>query len=368
MMKQFIIIIFLLGYAMTSSAQVANDYVLLPGATHLLPTGEHLKLIIQWHDIDGTPHEGISAFLKTQTPEWFINGKPLTNQDAGEGNLSVDLTLENAVYTAPATIPKTNPVNISVRFHPTDTSKLIVTLVCNITVIDPGNKWYVAFTYTSFDTQSDISTNELHTNTTHTTANASMLIKGAPAEADGHTSINTDYDTIVTYNNSGNWSQQTLDVSKDINGNIEEKTERNYNGSVTKDQRGIEFEYDPSPGGIKELAAAGLSFSKIGKEQFWKRNDNNALVSTTETVNEPSGKDILLGSNKDVVKKTKDGFTIDGHVQQDTSYTDVTGVKHTAHATTIYHVIISRKASKKDNTYISNNKAEMIKKQLAKFV
>lgn len=126
-MKQLIIILLLFAFVKSASAQVANDYVLFPGASDLLPAGEQLKLFIQWYDVDGIPHEGVSAFIKAQTPEWFIDGKPVSSHDASMGHLSVDLTFEHAVYAAPATLPKVNPINISVRFHPTDTSKAMVT-------------------------------------------------------------------------------------------------------------------------------------------------------------------------------------------------------------------------------------------------
>ena len=147
-----------------------------------------------------------------------------------------------------------------------------------------------------------------------------MLIKGTPPDEDGSVTINTvESDTLVAYSSSGNWSQKIMDVSKDLNGTLHEKTVRNYSGVVTKDKNGIEFEYDTSPGGIKGVAGAGLSYSRKGREQFFKRDQNNQMAETDEIVNDEKGETILLGSCRDIVKKTTNGFEIDGFEKSDTN-------------------------------------------------
>ncbi len=333
----------LLGFISTNGhAQNVFNYVLLPGSSSMLPIDEQMKFAIQWYSIDGMPHEGVNAYSKNQLPEWTINGLPLTNQNPTNGKLTVDLTFEKATYTAPSKIPSANPVVIAVRFHASDTSKEMITLICNIKIVDPGNKWFVSFTYSGSEFKSDKSASEERIYGNQITGSASMLIKGMPPDQDGHMTINTsEGDTIASYSSSGQWQENILEISKDINGMITEKTIRDHEGTPTKDENGIEFEYDPSPGGIKGLAGAGLDYSGGGKEEFYSLDDNNHLVKK-DANNGPFNTNILLGHDKDILKKTKDGFAIDYVENKDTSYTDVLGTVHKATSHVEYHVTISR--------------------------
>jgi hypothetical protein len=324
-------------------AQTVDSYGLLPGAAHLLPVGQSMRLAIQWWGLEGQPHEGAKLLLSGKMPEWMVNGKSLNSQDPAEGNLSADLSFERAIYTAPTRVPPVNPVAVSVRFPVSETNPAVVTLLCNVTIVDPGDKWYVSFTYSDSDFRSDVSSLEEHRIVSYKTGSAAMLIKGNPPGADGHVSINTESDTIVSYSSWGHLSERLIDITKDLTGAVEEKTIRNHTGEVGKDRSGFEFEYDPSPGGVKGLAGAGLSFNKTGLDQFWKRNDLNRLVETKETVNELNGANILLGNSADVLKKTPDGFVIDFTDKKDESSTDSSGMRHEVHGAVTYHVTISRK-------------------------
>ncbi len=328
-----------------SYGQSVNNYVLVPGASSFLPVDEQMKFAIQWYSDNGTPHEGVNAFSKNQLPEWTINGQPWTSQNPANGKLAVDLTFEKATYTAPSKIPAINPVVIAVRFHASDSSNEMITLICNITIVDPGNKWYVSFTYAGNSFSSDKSASEERTSSNQITGSASMLINGTPPDKDGQVTINTsEGDSIVSYSSSGQWTEKILEISRDLTGSITEKTIRNHEGTVTKDKNGIEFEYDPSPGGIKGLAGAGLNYSGGGKDEFYSRDDNNQLVKKDEA-DGPFGTNILLGHDKDILKKTSNGFTIDYVEKKDTSYTDVLGTVHKAVSNIEYHVTISRKGN-----------------------
>lgn len=326
-------------------AQNVFNYVLVPGSTSILPVDEQMKFAIQWYSDDGTPHEGVNAFSGKQLPEWTVNGQPWTNQNPVNGKLSVDLTFEKATYTAPSKIPATNPVVIAVRFHASDASKEMITLICSVKIIDPGNKWYVSYTYSGSSFRSDKSVSEQRTYSNEITGAASMLINGTPPEKDGHVIINTsEGDSIVSFSSSGQWTEKILEISRDISGAIIEKTTRNHEGTPTKDKTGIEFEYDPSPDGAKGLAGAGLNYSGGGKEEFYSLDDNNRLVKKDEN-DGPFTTNILLGHDKDILKKTSRGFIIDYSEKKDTTYTDILGVVHKATSNVEYHVTITRKGN-----------------------
>jgi len=324
-------------------AQSAIDYILIPGASCMLPVDAQMKLDVDWYGADGTLHEGVNAFSARQLPEWSINGRPATLQDPSAGLLSVDLTLDRATYTAPPGIPKTNPVTIAVKFHSSDTSTEVVTLVCQVRIVDPGNRWYVSFTYKSSSAEADRSATSLRTSNSRIWGSASMLILAAPPDPGGQVTINTsEGDSIMSYSSAGQWAESIREISKDLSGTVIEKTIRDHEGTVSTDQNGIEFEYDPAPGGIRGLAGAGLGFSGGGKELFYSLDDQNRLALKDEN-DGPFGTHILLGHGRDVLKKTTDGFTIDYREQQDTSYTDALGHLHTARGEVTYHVTISRK-------------------------
>ncbi len=330
----------LLGAA--AGAQDANDYVLVPGSSQLLPQGESLSLAIQWIGLDGTPHAGVYGGVNSRVPEWTVNGKPLDRQDPAEGRLTVDLSLERATYRAPGGLPPVNPVTVAVRFQSSDTSRSLVILVCEIQVVQPANQWYVTFSFHGSQLSEDRSATEEHHYQRREAGSGSLLIRGAPPERDGSVSLNTEYDSIVASRASGSWAERIEDVTRDLNGAIEEKTIRNHRGNAHPQPNGIAFSYDPSPGGIRGLAGAGLGFDKRGQDQFFTRDDHNQWVETDETVEEPEGHRVLLGRSADQVTRTRNGFQIDFRQTRDTTYTDERGMRHEEHSELEYHVTISR--------------------------
>ncbi|MBS1919287.1 MAG: hypothetical protein JST17_03435 [Bacteroidetes bacterium] len=341
--KSIILSLLLLLFVKSHSQNISN-YILLPGYSSILPVDEQMNIGIYWFGDDMTLHEGKNSFSGNQLPEWTVNGQPWTNQNPANGKLSVGFGSDHATYIAPSKIPATNPVVIAVKFQASDTSKEIVTLICSVTIVDPGNKWYVSFTYSGTNYSSDKSATEERTSSKQITGSASMLIKGTPPDEDGHVTINTsEGDTISSYSSSGQWTENILEISKDMNGVILEKTIRNHSGQPTKDKTGIEFEYDPAPGGIKGLTGAGLDFSGQGKDLFYVRDNNNRLIKKDEA-DGTFTTNILLGHDKDILKKASNGFTIDYIEKKDTSYIDALGAVHQTVLDIKYHVIISRKA------------------------
>lgn len=337
--------------SLASFSQTINDYALVPGPSFLLPAGEKMNLSIQWFELNGTPHKGISD--PSEIPEWTINGHAVNNLNKADGDLSIDLGFGNATYTTPDFIPATNPVTIAVRFHPNDSTKELITLLCNVKIIDPGNKWYISYTYTGSGSSSEISQTEEHTKSSHTNASVAMLVRAAPPQEDGSVIINTgEGDSLSDYSISGNMAERISDVSRYFNGEIEERTLREYTGQPAKEKPGIEFQYDPAPDGVKGLAGAGINFKINGTEKFWKPDINTRkLKETDEVVTDQNGGNILLGSSKDILKKTKDGFTIDNTTSKDTTYTDILGKKYASHTSIEYHMVISRRKIKDASPY-----------------
>ncbi len=137
MSKKIILLFFIVSSGAWSKAQTANDYVLIPGNTIILRVNTKMNFAIKWIDNPGSLHEGTADI--TQTPEWMLNGNS-ENENSNDGNLKNDLNSEKAVYTAPAKVPAKNPVAVSVRFHPSESDKSIVTLICNVTIVDAQYK------------------------------------------------------------------------------------------------------------------------------------------------------------------------------------------------------------------------------------
>lgn len=333
----------------TRGQSVAN-YVLVPGYSFILPVDEKLPLSIQWIDDKGNPHFGTNDFrMHDLLPDWTINGQQ-SNANNPEGNLSVDLSFAKAVYTAPSRIPVKNPVLVAVKFPANDTTKEMVTLICRIEIVNPANKWYITYNCSESNTSTITSVNRQFSDERHAIGNGSMLVKSGSADPSGYVLINTgEDDTLEKYTVSGTSSERISDISKNTNGEIEEKTMRNYSGKPDNDKNrnGIEFEYDPAPGGVKGLAASGITFNITGTDEFWKMDENTGqLKKITNDVNEEDANGILMGSSEDKITKSKDGFTIDFSMSKDTSYTDFTGEKHTNRSTKQYHMTLSRKKSK----------------------
>ncbi|MDE3213393.1 MAG: hypothetical protein KGM98_09170 [Bacteroidota bacterium] len=332
-------------------AQNVNDYFLIPGSSFLLPEGESMHLYIHYFGPDGTMHEGVDSYNK-QLPQWFLNGKPRNQSGPKSGKLSEDLSFEHATYTAPSQIPPGNPVTISVQFHPSDSSKTLVTLLCNVTIIQPAHNWYITFTYESTTESSDNSATQTEEYRSHKTGSASMVIRAESEDDDGQIRINTEDDSVLLSKTSGTWQEDRVHISRNMLGAVQDKDIRHHTGKVTTQKAGFEFEYDSDPNGERGLAGTGLDYDVQGTDRFFKMDNDNHLVETDEEVHEPYGTNILLGSSEDHLKKTRDGFQIDYSVSKDTTYTDAIGVTHHKSSHVTYHVSLTRKkASRRGTTW-----------------
>lgn len=323
-------------------AQVTSNYVLSPAPAWTLPTGATMELSIVWYDSDGTLHKGINEYVHNDEPIWTINGKRTYNSNPKDGKLTLNPNNTKAtIYTAPDKIPSTNPVNIAVSFKANDSSKEQTILMCNVKIVAAPKKWVVSFNYNKTVSETDKSEVQERTDKSSANANCVMIIKGYPPRR-GQTLINTgDGDSVVSYSSSGHYTRNLRDIEEDINGKETEKTIRNYSGTVNKIPPGIEFEYDPGPGGVKGIAGGGLSFDVSGTDEFWKRDiDNDKWIVTKNDDSSPNGAGVSLGNPKDILKKTSDGFTIGYNNSKDTSYTE-DGTRHAIHSTETYHVTIS---------------------------
>jgi hypothetical protein len=331
----------------------AGGYVLLPGPSFMVTAGGSLTLQIQHYSESGNVYEGIGNSDEIQAARWMINGNPVPYQDAFEGNLMPKFI--SATYHAPRNLPPKNPVVISASFHPSDTSRELITLVCNVQVVAPAQQWYVAFTYVESSYRSDHSSTQSTTATHMISGSAAMLIDAPPPDKDGYVSINTGYDSITNYTSSGSWSAMSTEISKDLTGSIREKTVRNSSGHP-EGRSGMEFEYDPSPDGIKMLTDAGLVFDQTGNEDYWIRDQNGNMKHTSSAANSNYGTSITLGGNGAVVKKINNGFTINYTKHTDTSYTDISGGIHRLSSSVDYHVTITRSKLLPAHTILFNFK------------
>lgn len=136
MRKIVVLFCYLLWTAALALAQDNNGYVLLPGPAKTLAPGAKFKLILQRYNIDGT----VAGAPGVEVLKWTVNGHDLDNQNPADGNLSVDLTLANATYTAPAIAAAHNPVAIAVTAKANDDSKSVMILICNVTILSAQYK------------------------------------------------------------------------------------------------------------------------------------------------------------------------------------------------------------------------------------
>jgi hypothetical protein len=74
--------------------------------------------------------------------QWTLNGKNAGQTDPVDGTLKESLNLQSVNYTAPQKVPSNNPVTVNITFKPSDTSKMILMLTCNITITDVENYVY----------------------------------------------------------------------------------------------------------------------------------------------------------------------------------------------------------------------------------
>ena len=326
--------------ARSALAQDVTKYYLLPDMA-VLPIGNKVDLQIVWENKDYQGHEGSNAITKGSLPVWTINGQPPTVANRDEGSIFSGLSETDGVYTAPDKVPPINPVTIAVKFRANDSTTQEVTLLCKVAILDPGKNWYFSYTYTKSTSDKTKSQNEEFSKQTNLAANSSMIIDAAPPY-EGSVLINTsEGDSIVAYAAGGSYSEDIKDVSYEANRSIAEKTVRHYTGQPSKRRSGLEFQYDPTEGG--GIQGAGLTFDITGTDKFWKPGNDfpGQLKETTNPVDDKNARDIILGHSKDVVKKIKDGFTIDYNQTRDTTYTDFKGM-HTIKTMEQYHAQLIR--------------------------
>lgn len=323
-------------------AQNVTDYNLLPGPELILPIGESTYFSIYFSDTTGIPKFGTATqFSNVNPPTWTLNGKPSGTVANPEGRLVRDLTFTKAAYFAPDKVPKINPVTIAVKFKANDTTKEETTLVCNVKIVDPGQNWYFAYICTKSSKETIISKFRDFTKTTKAVGSASMLVD-APAPQNGYVIINTEQDDkIMNPKVNGYYNFAQTDVEKAPNGNLQEKTSRNYAGTPAHEQ-GLLFEYDPSLKGFKGgLQGAGISFDVTGTDEFWRPDTyTNKLKKTLNKVSENAFDGMTLGSNDDNLKKIKHGFSIEFSKSKDTSYTDIGKAEHTIITKEQYHAVL----------------------------
>ncbi|HUH64445.1 MAG TPA: hypothetical protein VLZ50_15670 [Terracidiphilus sp.] len=120
-------------------AQAGEGVILSPANGATVPVDGHVTLRLMRMDAEGNLSD--KTVPVDNSLVWTVNGKDLQqfNADGQEGRLSPSLSLLTATYTAPHTVPKINPVAVSMTYHPAPPSPQTVTLVCNIKVVERKN-------------------------------------------------------------------------------------------------------------------------------------------------------------------------------------------------------------------------------------
>jgi hypothetical protein len=332
-------IILSVAAALRADAQSAENYVLVPGYSFLLPLEQRLPLSIQWIDDKGMTHLGVIYHGKdwqTQQPEWFINGMPAASAPATLGKLNVDLGFEKAVYQAPSNLPPGNPVAISVRFYPDSLAKAKMLLVCNVTLVDPGKRWYVSYSFSNSHASNDESGGKKSVATGQCNGHAELLIAGNAPDKDGHITIDTENDSIVEFASGGVMSERSDIITYKIGGGVESRELRTGRGEVTHERRGIQVEYDPSPGGYRGIAGATLIYDVGGMAETWQDGKHTKEQDKVQ-------RNFSIGNDGQVVKKTANGFVVDFTVSKDTTYKDAIGGTHHVVSHTDYHATVAWK-------------------------
>ncbi|HEY5367370.1 MAG TPA: hypothetical protein VIJ75_00135 [Hanamia sp.] len=207
-------------------------------------------------------------------------------------------------------------------------------------IVNVEKKWVVSYTVNSYSSNSQTGGADEMKDESHAHGRVSMIVDAAAPLASGYTSFNTgEGDKLIQFDVSGNWEERRSDITREY-GVIVEKTLRNYTGEADK-KVGIEFTYDPSPDGGVTLNS-GISFNKRGNDKFWKFDYDSHSLKLVDNSDASSsyGFNLGVGHSKDIVKRTKNGFTIDYNQSKDTSYT-IDGERHVLKSGTQYHVIIS---------------------------
>jgi hypothetical protein len=122
-----------------SKSQKPNDYFLFPFKSNVtVPAGSKLNFEIRAVNDSGITETITSDMIGA---EWTINGQP-TNPSYGKLNIA-PLNKTKAIYTAPDKAPDKNPVAIAVSFIADNDRKTKVTLICNVTITDVRNYFFI---------------------------------------------------------------------------------------------------------------------------------------------------------------------------------------------------------------------------------
>ena len=135
-MKRTFAFLFVCCLMTSLNAQTVNNYFMAPSSSLTLNVNQTATLKIGYINANGdiAPQKKLDIGIE-QTPHWMLNGRNASSA-SNDGHLSPDLTFLTATYKAPAAVPAKNPVAVAVSFHPGDTAKGLVTLICNINIVD----------------------------------------------------------------------------------------------------------------------------------------------------------------------------------------------------------------------------------------
>lgn len=128
-----------LGVAAMACAQQQDDFYLAPGYKVTLAVDGSVDLSLIVLDVGGGIHQ-----TSIDAGDWTINGKDSKQLDAAEGRFRTGMPPTTGTYTAPHTVPKSNPVAVAFSFYPASGSKTKETVVCNITIVERGNNFQIS--------------------------------------------------------------------------------------------------------------------------------------------------------------------------------------------------------------------------------
>jgi hypothetical protein len=108
----------------------------LPGPSKTLAPGQSFQLSLQRVNLSGA----VAGAIASDVISWTVNGNPISSLDPADGNLTPDLTLLKATYTAPSVPPARNPIAITATIKTEDNTKSVVMLICNVTILSAQYK------------------------------------------------------------------------------------------------------------------------------------------------------------------------------------------------------------------------------------
>jgi len=129
----------LLAVSSMACAQQQDDFYLAPGYRMTLAVDSSVDLSLIVLGVDGLPRQ-----TTADATGWLVNGKDSSALDPSEGHFRTGMPPTTGTYTAPHTVPKTNPVAVALSFQPTAGSKTKETVVCNITIVERSNNFQVS--------------------------------------------------------------------------------------------------------------------------------------------------------------------------------------------------------------------------------